>query len=58
MAMHVREAGPETKPCEHCGQPFKPGKPWQRFGNAKCRDAYHNERRDRSGKTAAEAAKG
>lgn len=34
-----------TKPCEHCGEPYVPGKPWQRFCAAECRTAAYNDTR-------------
>lgn len=43
--MHSEEAGatPEgsTKPCEQCGAPFTPKRPWARFCGSGCRNDFH-----------------
>jgi hypothetical protein len=56
--MHLKDAGatPEvaTKPCERCGAPFAPKRPWARFCGSACRNDFHGaEARKEAMRTAA-----
>ncbi len=52
-ALHYEAAGPvvevvevdkASKPCEYCGQLFRPRTTWQKFCSTGCRDSFHEAR--------------
>ena len=52
-ALHYQQAGPvvevvevdkASKPCQYCGQLFRPRTTWQKFCSTACRDSFHEAR--------------
>lgn len=38
---HLVKAGAPERPCDTCGNLFKPKRPWSRFCKTACRNAFH-----------------
>lgn len=43
-----------SKPCDQCGTPFVPKRPWTRFCRTKCRNDWHSAMRPEAVKEARE----